>query len=49
MDSGVRNQIGLEFSDINVEGTIESQGSSQGGNDLSDQSVQVGVSGSFDI
>jgi len=49
MNSGIGDQIGLEFSDINIEGTIESQGSSQGRNDLSDQSVQVGVSGSFDI
>jgi len=49
MDSGVGDEVGLEFSDIDVEGTIESEGSSQRGDDLSDESVQVGVSGSFDI
>jgi len=49
MDSWVRDQVGLEFSDIDVQGTIESEGSSQGGDDLGNKSVQVGVSGSFDI
>jgi len=49
MDSGVGDQVGLEFSDIDVKGTIESQRSSQRGDDLSNESVQVGVSGSFDI
>jgi hypothetical protein len=39
----------LELSDINVQGTIESQRGSQGGNDLGNESVQVGVGGSFDI
>jgi hypothetical protein len=49
MDSGVRYEVGLEFSDINVKGTIESEGSSQRGDDLSDESVKVGVGGSLDI
>jgi len=49
MDSGVGDEIGLEFSDIDVEGTIESEGSSQRGDNLTNESVQVGVSGSFDI
>jgi hypothetical protein len=49
MDSGIRYQIGLEFSDINVKGTIESKGSGQRRDDLSNESVQVGISGSFDI
>jgi len=49
MDSGVGDQIGLEFSDVDVEGTIESEGSSQRGDDLGNESVQVGVSGSFDV
>jgi hypothetical protein len=49
MDSGVGDQVGLEFSDIDVKGTIESQRSSQRGDDLSDKSVQVGVGGSFNI
>jgi len=49
MDSGVGDQVSLEFSDIDVKGTVESQRSSQGGDELSDKSVKVGVSGSFDI
>jgi hypothetical protein len=39
----------LELSDINVEGTIETKGGGQRGDDLSNETVQVGVGGSFDI
>ena len=49
VDTGVGHQVGLELSDINVEGTVESQRGSQRRDDLGDQSVQVGVSGSLDI
>jgi len=49
MDSGVGDQVSLEFSDIDVKGTIESQRSSQRGDDLSNKSVQVGIGGSFDV
>jgi len=49
MDSGVGDQVSLEFSDIDVEGTIESQRGSQRGDDLSNESVEVGVGGSLDI
>ena len=49
MDTWVGDQVSLELSDINVEGTIESEGSGEGRDDLGDQSVQVGVSGSLNI
>jgi len=49
MDSGIWDEVGLEFSDIDVKGTIESQRGSQRGDDLSNKSVQVGVSGSLNI
>lgn len=49
MDSWIRDQIGLEFSNINVQGSIESQRGSQRGNDLGYQSVQVGIGWSFNI
>jgi hypothetical protein len=49
VDSWVRDQVSLEFSNIDVQGTIESQGGSQGRDDLSNQSVQVGIGGSFDV
>jgi hypothetical protein len=49
MDSRIGDQVGLEFGDIDVEGTVESEGSGEGRDDLSDESVQVGVGGSFDV
>jgi len=49
MDSWIWYQIGLEFGDIDVQGSIESQRGGQRGDDLSDESVQVGISGSLNI
>ena len=49
MDSWVWDQVSLELGNIDVKGTIESEGSGQRGDDLSDESVQVGVSWSLDI
>jgi len=49
MDPGVGDKVGLEFSDINVEGTVESEGGGEGRDDLGDQSVQVGVGGALDV
>jgi hypothetical protein len=49
VNSGVRDEVGLEFSDINVQGSVESEGGSEGGDNLGNKSVQVSVSGSFDV
>ena len=49
MDPGVGHQVSLELSQINVQGTIESEGSGDGGDDLSNQPVQVGVGRSLDV
>ena len=49
MDSWVWHQVGLELSNINIEGTIESEGSGQGRDSLGNESVQVGVGWSLDI
>ena len=49
MNSWVGHQVGLEFSDVDVQGTVESQRGSQRGNDLGNQSVEVGVGGSFNV
>ena len=49
MNSGVGDEVGLEFGDIDVEGTIESEGSGQRGDNLGDESVEVGVGGSLDV
>jgi hypothetical protein len=39
VDSRIWHQVGLEFGDIDVQGSVESQGGGQGGDDLGDQSV----------
>ena len=49
MDTRIRYQVSLELSQINVEGAIESQRSGDGGDDLSDESVQVGVGRSLNV
>ena len=49
VDTRIRHQVSLEFGDIHVKGTIKSQRGSQGRDDLGNESVQVGVSGSFNI
>lgn len=49
MDTGVGHQVGLELSQIYVEGTVESQRGGDGGYDLADESVQVGVCGAFNV
>merc|ERR1719203_338829 len=49
VDPGVGHQVGLELSQVDVEGTIEPQGGGDGGHDLSDQPVQVGVGGTLDV
>ena len=49
MDSWVWHQVSLELSDINVESSIKSEGCSQRRDNLSDESVQVGVSWSLDV
>ena len=45
VDTGVRHQVGLELSHVHVQCAIETQGCGQGGDDLGDQTVQVGVGG----
>jgi len=49
VDSGVGNEVGLEFSDINIKGSVESEGSGEGRDNLGDESIQVGVGGSLDV
>jgi hypothetical protein len=49
MDTGVGDEVGLELGHIDVEGTIESEGGSEGGDNLRDESVEVGVGGSLNI
>jgi hypothetical protein len=49
VDTWVWDQVGLELGDIDVKGTIESEGGSQGGDNLGNESVQVGVGWSLDV
>ncbi|WVZ23796.1 hypothetical protein V8G54_002340 [Vigna mungo] len=49
MDARVRHKVGLELGDVDVDGAIEPEGGGQGRNDLRDEAVQVGVSGSLDV
>jgi hypothetical protein len=49
VDTWVWHQVGLELGKIDVQGTIEAKGSGQGGHDLGDQSVQVGVGWAFNV
>jgi hypothetical protein len=41
VDTWVRDKVGLELVEIDVEGAIESQGRGDGADDLGDQTVQV--------
>jgi len=49
VDTRVRHQVGLELRKIDVQGTIETQGSGQGRDDLGDQTIQVGVGRTLDV
>ena len=49
MDTRVGHQVGLELSEIHVQSSIEAQGSGDGGHNLSNQSVEVGVGGALDV
>jgi len=49
VNSRVWHQVSLELVDIDVEGSRESQRSSEGRDQLGDQSVQIGESGLFNI
>ena len=49
MNPGVGHQVSLELCQINVQSTVKSERSCDGGYDLSHQSVQVGVGGSLNV
>ena len=49
VDPGVGHQVGLELSQINIQSTVKSERSSDGGDNLSHQSVQVRVRWSLDV
>mmetsp|Transcript_4124 Transcript_4124/g.11639 ORF Transcript_4124/g.11639 Transcript_4124/m.11639 type:complete len:313 (+) Transcript_4124:715-1653(+) len=49
MDARVRHQVGLELGHIHVQGTVEAQRGCQGRDDLSNETVKVGVGRALDV
>ncbi|KAJ8027549.1 hypothetical protein HOLleu_32717 [Holothuria leucospilota] len=49
MDTWVGYQVGLELGQIHIQGAIKSQGGSDGGYNLTNQTIQVGVGWPLDI
>merc|ERR1712153_279265 len=49
VNTWVWHEVGLELGDIDVEGTIETKGGGQGGDDLGDETVEVGVGRTLDV
>merc|ERR1711977_456398 len=49
VDARVRDKVGLEFGDVDVEGAIEAEGGGQGRDALGDEAVEVGVGRALDI
>jgi len=49
MDSGIRDQVGLELRKIDVEGTIETKRCGQRRHNLGNQSVKVGVGRTLNV
>jgi hypothetical protein len=49
VDTRVWDQVGLELGDVDVEGTVEAEGGSEGRDDLSDEAVEVGVCGALNV
>merc|ERR1719158_1016932 len=49
VDPRVGHQVGLELVQIDVQGSVEPQRGSDGGDDLADQPVEVGVAGPLNV
>merc|ERR1712173_318498 len=49
VDPGVGHQVGLELGKINIESSVKSQGGRDGGDNLTDQTVEVGVGGPVNV
>jgi len=49
MDARIWHKVGLELGHVDVEGTIETEGCGQRGDDLGDETVQVGVGGALNV
>ena len=49
VDARVGDEVGLELSNVDVESAVETEGCGQRGDDLSDETVEVGVGGTLNV
>merc|ERR1719347_366135 len=49
MDPGVGHQVSLELSQVNIESSVKSERGGDGGHNLANELVEVGVRGSLDV
>ncbi|KAG7260495.1 hypothetical protein CRUP_018668 [Coryphaenoides rupestris] len=49
VDARVGHQVGLELSQVDVQGSVKAKGGGDGGHDLANEPVEVGVGGPFDV
>ena len=49
MDPWVGDQVGLELCEVHIQGSIKAEGSSDGGDNLTNQAVQIGISGTLNV
>uniref|UniRef100_G1PAP9 Uncharacterized protein n=1 Tax=Myotis lucifugus TaxID=59463 RepID=G1PAP9_MYOLU len=49
VDAGIGHQVGLEFSQINIQGSIKPEGCSDGGHNLANKAVKVSVGWALNI
>ena len=49
MDTWIGNQVGLELSQVHIQGTVKAQGGSDRRHNLANQTVEVGVAGALNI
>ena len=49
MDPRIGYQVGLKLGEIHIQSTIEAKRGSDGGHNLADETVQIGVGGSLDV
>ena len=49
MNPGVWHQIGLELVEVNIKGTIKTERSGNGWNNLTNQTIQIGISWPLNI
>ncbi len=49
MDPRIRDQIRLELVEIDVQGAVESKRGRDGGDDLGDETIEIGVRGPADV